>query len=160
MNLRDKLKENTIILPIKATTQTDAIQELLTHLQGINILTATSKLISYIDINEKKSPSAAGRGIAYPHSTSIEVENLVCVLGFSKDGIDYNSPDGQLCHIILLTLSPDEYPREHRKFITRFRTMIDNPVIRSQLLDANQPIEVINIIQQWEEEDALTDNFN
>lgn len=160
MNLRDKLKEKTIILPIKATTQTDAIQELLTHLQGINILTATSKLISYIDINEKKSPSAAGRGIAYPHSTSIEVENLVCVLGFSKDGIDFNSPDGQLCHIILLTLSPDEDPREHRKFITRFRTMIDNPVIRSQLLDANQPIEVINIIQHWEEEDALTDNFN
>ena len=160
MNLRDKLEERTIILPIMATTQTDSIQELLTHLQGINILTSTSKLISYIDINEKKSPSAAGRGIAYPHSTSIEVENLVCVLGFSKDGIDFNSPDGQLCHIILLTLSPDEDPREHRKFITRFRTMIDNPIIRSQLLDANQPIEVINIIQQWEEEDALIDNIN
>ncbi len=160
MNLRDKLKEKTIILPIKASTQRDAIQELLTHLQSINILTATSRLISYIEINEKKSPSAAGRGIAYPHSTSIEVENLVCILGFSKGGIDFNSPDGQLCHIILLTLSPEQDPREHRKFITRFRTMLENPVIRSQLLDANQPVEVIKIIQQWEEEETLTDNFN
>jgi len=160
MRLRDKLKEKTIILPIKASTQRDAIQELLTHLQSINILTATSRLISYIEINEKKSPSAAGRGIAYPHSTSIEVENLVCILGFSKGGIDFNSPDGQLCHIILLTLSPEQDPREHRKFITRFRTMLENPVIRSQLLDANQPVEVIKIIQQWEEEETLTDNFN
>ena len=160
MNLRDKLKEETIILPIQSTTQSEAIQELLVHLQNNKILSATIKLFSYIDNNERISPCAAGRGVAYPHSTSIEIDKLTCVLGFSKDGIDFNSPDGQLCHIILLTLSPDEDPCEHRKFITRFRTMMGNPEIRSQLLDAKHPDEVINIIQQWEEEDALTDNFN
>jgi len=160
MNLQDKLKKKTIILPIQATTQRDAIHELLKHLQSINILTATTKLNSYIDNNENNFPCAAGRGIAYPHSISIEVESLACVLGFSKNGIEFNSPDGQLCHIILLTLSPDEDPYEHRKFITRFRTMIDNPVTRSKLLDANLPDEVINIIQQWEEQDAIADDFN
>ena len=81
-------------------------------------------------------------------------------MGFSKNGIEFNSPDGQLCHIILLTLSPNEDPCEHRKFITRFRTMLDNPTIRYKLLDANLPDEVINIIQQWEEQDALADDFN
>ena len=81
-------------------------------------------------------------------------------MGFSKDGVDFNSPDGQLCHIILLTLSPNEDPCEHRKFITRFRSMIDNPKVRSQLFDANQLYEVINIIQKWEDDDALTDDLN
>ena len=160
MNLRDKLKEETIILPIQSTIQSEAIQELLIHLQNNKILSATIKLFSYIDNNERNSPCAAGRGVAYPHSTSIEIDKLTCVLGFSKDGIDFNSPDKQLCHIILLTLSPDEDPCEHRKFISRFRTMIDNPKVRSQLFDANQPDEVINIIQKWEEDDALTDNLN
>ena len=160
MNLQDKLNEETIVLPIQSTTQKKAIQELLEHLQNIKILTATIKLFSYINNNEKKSPCAAGRGIAYPHSTSIEIDKLTCVLGFSKDGIDFNSPDEQLCHIILLTLSPDEDPCEHRKFISRFRTMIDNPKVRSQLFDANQPDEVINIIHKWEEDDALTDDLN
>ena len=160
MNLRDKHKDETILLPIQATTQADTIQELLEHFQKIKIIIATTKLFSYINNNEKKTPSAAGRGIAYPHSTSIEVNRLTCVLGFSKDGIDFNSPDGQLCHIILLTLSPDEDPCEHRKFITRFRTMIENPTVRSQLLDAKQPVEVINIIQKWEDDDALIDDFN
>jgi len=160
MNLRDKLKEETIILPIQSTTQSEAIQELLVHLQNNKILSATIKLFSYIDNNERTSPCAAGRGVAYPHSTSIEIDKLTCVLGFSKDGIDFNSPDKQLCHIILLTLSPDEDPCEHRKFISRFRTMIDNPKVRSQLFDANQPDEVINIIQKWEDDDALTDDLN
>ena len=160
MNLRDKLKEETIILPIQSTTQSEAIQELLIHLQNNKKLSATIKLFSYIDNNERISPCAVGRGVAYPHSTSIEIDKLTCVLGFSKDGIDFNSPDGQLCHIILLTLSPDEDPCEHRKFISRFRTMIDNPKVRSQLFDANQPDEVINIIQKWEDEDALSDDLN
>ena len=160
MNLRDKLKQKTIILPIQSKTQSDAIQELLIHLQNNKIVSATTKLSSYIENNERTSPCAAGRGVAYPHSTSIEIDELTCVLGFSRDGIDFNSPDEQLCHIILLTLSPDEDPSEHRKFITRFRTMIDNPKVRSLLLDANQPDEVINIIQKWEDEDALSDDLN
>ena len=89
MNLRDKLKEETIILPIQSTTQSETIQELLVHLQNNKILSATTKLVSYIDNNEKKSPCAAGRGVAYPHSASIEIDKLTCVLGFSPDGIDF-----------------------------------------------------------------------
>ena len=81
-------------------------------------------------------------------------------MGISKDGIDFKSPDCQLCHIIFLTLSPYEDPYEHRKFITRFRTMFDDPYMRSCLLDANQPNEVISIIQKWEEDDAIKDDFN
>ena len=159
MILRDKLKEETIILPIQASTQADAIQELLIHLQKINILSTTTKLFSTINNNEKTIPCAAGRGIAYPHSTSIEVTELTCILGISNNGIDFNSPDGQLCHIILLTLSSDKNPREHRKFISRFRTMFEDPHIRSSLLDARRSNEIISVIQKWEEDDALTDDI-
>ena len=158
MNLRDKLKEETIILPILSSTQGDAIKELLIHLQKIEILSSTIKLFFNITNNETTVPCAVGRGIAYPHSTSKEVEKLTCVLGISKTGIDFNSPDGQLCHIILLTLSPDVDPCEHRKFITRFRTMFDDPNIRSLLLDAKQSSDVVSVIQKWEEDDALTDD--
>ena len=160
MNLRDKLKEKTILLPIQASTQVEAIQELLMHLQKLEILSATSKLFSTINNNEETLPCAAGRGIAYPHSSSIEIDELTCVLGISKDGIDFNSPDGQLCHLILLTLSPDENPCEHRKFITRFRTMFEDPNVRYHLLNATQTNDVISIVQKWEEDDSLIDNLN
>ena len=86
MNLRDKLKEENIIVPIQASTQPDAIQELLLHLQKINILSATIKLFSNIENNERTVPCAAGRGIAYPHSTSVEIETIFFSL------IDLNFP--------------------------------------------------------------------
>ena len=160
MNLRDKLRESTILLPIQASTQSEAIQELLVHLQSIDKLSATSKLYTAITEKEETLPSAAGRGIAYPHFTSIEIDDLDCVLGISKEGLDFNAPDGQLCHLILLTLSSEEDPCGHRKFITRFRIMFDNPEVRFDLLEAKHPSEITDIIQNWEDDDAKTDDLS
>ena len=90
MNLRDKLKETAILLPMQASTQSEAIQELLVHLQSLDKLSATAKLYAVMMEKEETLPSAAGRGIAYPHSISIEIDDLVCVLGISKEGLDFN----------------------------------------------------------------------
>ena len=160
MNLRDKLKENTILLPIQASTQSEAIQELLVHLESLDKLSATSKLYTAITKKEETLPSAAGRGIAYPHFISMEIKELVCVLGISKEGLEFNAPDGQLCHLILLTLSPNEDPCGHRKFITRFRIMFDNPEVRFGLLEANDHNEIMNIIHNWEDDEAKTDDLS
>ena len=146
MNLRDKLIENTILVPMQATSKESAIHELLTHLKSLNILSATVRLSANIKEQEKVFNSSAGRGIAYPHSTSVEVDELTCVLGISKQGIDFNSPDGHDCHLILLTLSPINDPTEHRKFISRFRSMIQNPDIRSRLYESESCNDILNII--------------
>ena len=153
MKLRDKLIKELILMPMLAISKEGSIQELLTHLQSLNKLSATIKLFSNIKEQENTFTSSAGRGIAYPHSTSVEIEKLTCVLGISKQGIDFNSPDGHDCHLILLTLSPANDPTEHRKFITRFQSMVKNPNIRSSLLDSGSCIEVHNIISQWEKDD-------
>ena len=132
----------------------------MVHLQSLDKLSDTTKLYAAITEKEETLPSAAGRGIAYPHFTSIEIDNLDCVLGISKEGLDFNAPDGQLCHLILLTLSSEEDPCGHRKFITRFRIMFDNPEVRFDLLEANHPSGITDIIQNWEDNEAKTDDLS
>ena len=101
----------------------------------------------------------AGRRIAYPHPTSVEVNELTCVLGIYKIGIDYNSPDGQSFHLILLTLSPGDDPTEYRKFISHFCSMVQNPDIHSNLYGSDSYDETLNIISQWEEDDNRKDEL-
>jgi len=139
---------------MEAATCAEAIQELLSLLQSLQILSNTHKLFSCIKEQEDSFTSAAGRGIAYPHSTSAEVENCVSVLGISRNGIDFKSPDGQLCHVILLTLSPENDPAEHRKFVTRFRTMVEDPQVRATLSESGSSGEVLNIITDWEDSES------
>jgi len=159
MKLRDKLIEETILVPLQATSKESANKELLTHLKSLDILSATVRL--FANINEQKNifTASADRGIAYSHSTSVEVNELICVLGISKKGIDYNSPDRQDCHLILLTVSPADDPTEHRKFISHFRSMLQNPDIRSNLYGSDSRDEFLNIISQWEEDDNRKDDL-
>ena len=160
MNLSNLLNEATICCPLVSNSRNGAIQELLNHAQSLGYLSSTIKLYHYIEEFENNHSTAAGKGIAYPHSTSIEVEDLICVLGISKTGLDFNSPDGQLCHIILLSLSPKDEPDKHRKFITLFRSMMSESNIRTQILDGFNPKDVHNIILNWEADDSLEDELD
>jgi len=159
MNLSDLLNKTTIYSPVISNTRNGSIQELLNHLQNLGHLSSTIKLYKYIEELENNHSTAAGKGIAYPHSTSIEIEDLTCVLGISRSGLDFNSPDGQLCHIILLSLSPENNPAKHRKFITLFRSMIENSNIRTSILEASTPDEISEIINNWEENDQLMNDL-
>jgi len=119
MKLRDILIKRTILLPMHTTTKEVANQELLTHLQSMDILSATINL--YTNIKEQENIFASSvRGIAYPYTTSIEIDKLTCVQGISKRGINYNSPDGHDSHLILLVLSSSDYPTEHHKCISQW----------------------------------------
>ena len=159
MNLSDLLNEATICCPLVSNSRNGVIQELLNHLQSLGYLSNTIKLYNYIEELENNHSTAAGKGVAYPHSTSIEVDDLICVLGISKTGLDFNSPDGQLCHIILLTLTSKEEPDKHRKFITLFRAMISSSDIRPRMLDSDNTSDISKIILEWENNDSLIDDL-
>ena len=159
MNLSDLLNETTVCCPLISNSRNGAIQELLNHAQNLKYISATIKLYTYIEKLENNHSTAAGKGVAYPHSTSIEIENLTCILGISKIGLDFNSPDGQLCHIILLSLSSEDEPAKHRKFITLFRSMIENSNIRTLMLEANNSTEILSIINNWEDQYSLVDDL-
>ena len=159
MKLRDKLIEETFLVPMQVTSKESANKELLTHLKSIDILSATVQLFANIKEEENIFMISAGRGIAYPHSTSVAVNELTCVLGIFKKGIDFNSPDGQDCHLILLTLSPADDTTEHRKIISCFQSMVQNLDIRSSLYGPDSHDEILNIISQWEEDDHRKDDL-
>ena len=59
MNLYDKLNESSILIPLKSSNKLEAIQELLYHLQNIDILSNTNKLFNSIVKKEETLPSAA-----------------------------------------------------------------------------------------------------
>ena len=52
--------------------------------------------------HDKLMNPAVGRVAAYHYSSSVEIKESIAVFGISKNGIDYDSPDSQKVHFILL----------------------------------------------------------
>ena len=150
MKISDKINTKTIILPLQSTCKYDVLQELLNHCMLLDYLTSTEKLISDLDEKEKKMNSASGRGIAYHYNTSVEVDDMIAVLGISKKGIDYDASDGLSCNFILLILEPQSKEESHRHFIHFFQDMISDISIKEKLLDASTNVEIEQIIKAWE----------
>ena len=159
MKLSNKLKQQNIIFPLQSKDRSSAIQEMLDCLLKLNFLTATVKLNSFIDEKDKLINSAVGRGTAYHYSTSIEINEQLAVFGFSPDGIDYNSPDGQGVHFILLILDTIEQSDLHRKLITRFQHFINDLDCREKVIESQSRDELFDLISSWEEQYLLNEDF-
>ena len=150
MKLSQILSKQNIIYPLKSQFKDKAIQELLNCLLNQKYLTSTTKLFSFINDDEKLMNAAVGRGIAFHSSSSIEVQNSVAVFGISKDGINYDSPDGQKVHFIFLILDSLNEPSKHRKLISQFQHFINDANTKSSILSSNSSLEIMDIILNWE----------
>ncbi len=60
MKLIDKIKDNTLIFPINSIDKSTTMQKLLNHILDEGYLTATKKLFSSIDDQDKMIGSAVG----------------------------------------------------------------------------------------------------
>ena len=159
MKLKDKINNNNIIYPIESNDKATTIQELLNQLLDQQFLTATTKLFTFIKNHDKIMNPAVGRGIAFHHSSSIEVDDMVAVFGISNKGIDYGSPDQQKVHFILLILDPVNEPTLHRKFIHRFQKFINDCDIKTKLLECSSSEQIVNLIYDWEEKYLLSEEI-
>ena len=159
MKLSAKLKNKNIMPSLKSEDKSSVIQELLGRLLNLNYLTSTIKLHSFIDSADKLINAAVGRGVAYHYSTSIEINEQLAVLGISQKGIEYNAPDGQKVHFILLILDTNEQSTSHRKLITRFQHFINETNLRSQIIELDSADDIMNIIIDWEEEHLLNEEI-
>ena len=159
MKLSNTIQNKNIIESLQSDNKSDVIQELLNRLLDLNYLTATVKLHSFIDNKDKLINSAVGRGVAYHYSSSVEIEEQLAVLGISHQGIDYNSPDGQKVHFILLILDTEKESDLHRKLITRFQHFINSSNLKSQIFDCNKVEDILDIINNWEKKYLLNEEF-
>ena len=150
MKLSDKLNSLNIISSLSSKNKHQVLEELLNHFISLDYLTSSDKLFLNLDKKQEAMNAASGRGIAYHYSPSIEINEMIAVLGISKTGINYDAVDGMLCNFILLILDPVNKDTEHRNFINCFQDLINNLEIKDKLLEAKNSLEIEGIIQSWE----------
>jgi PTS system fructose-specific IIC component len=99
---------------------------------------------------EYKGSTGIGKGIAIPHARTTGVSSLVGALGISEQGVDFESEDGQPCHLIFLILAPHEESTRYLKALSAVAFIGKDDAIISRLKSASSPDEVISILEEVE----------
>lgn len=147
------LSEPFIILPMRATDRSSAIQELLEPLARHKIIDSSQECLESILKRERRMSTGIGKGVALPHGLSESLQNVVLVLGISPDGVDFDAVDGALCHIFALLISPAKEPDKHLKLLSRLSKYLSDGAQRSALIDATTPAQALEILRTWEAEE-------
>ncbi len=151
------LAKQFIILPMRATDKSSAVQELLLPLAQNHIIKSCEECLESILKRERRMSTGVGKGVALPHGLSDSVKEVAMVMGISPEGIDFKAVDGALCHIFVLLISPASEPDKHLKLLSRITKLLSDGKLRSDLMEAGTPEEVLETLHKWEtpEDDVI-----
>jgi mannitol/fructose-specific phosphotransferase system IIA component (Ntr-type) len=144
-NLAQFMTSKHVKAELTATTKEGVIDELLQILvdQGsIQDLQAAKKAVWE---RERKMTTGLEEGIAIPHGKTDTVDRLVCAVGISRQGIDFESLDGEDARIFVVTLSPLSKPAPHIQFMSTIGQLLDEAG-RMYLMDPRSPQEIYDFM--------------
>jgi PTS system nitrogen regulatory IIA component len=146
MNLKSVLSKETISLHLKGTNKEEIINELLDILVTAGKVEDKEAAFEAIMDRERRMSTGMKHGIAIPHGKCGTLSDLVACIGVSDNPVDFDSLDGELCRIFIMTLSPLEKTGPHLQFLAEVSLLFKSSEKRSEILKAESPDEIIRIL--------------
>jgi len=142
------LNEKYILVNLVSKTKLDTVRELLTLLKAdypqIDINTIENLIIQREEIEN----TSYGRGFAFPHARTDEVDDMYILLGVSPDELEDKTPDGVPLSVVVLLLTPSHISKLYLQTLSAFATFARIEGNLQRIIKADDPGEIVNII--WE----------
>jgi PTS system fructose-specific IIA component/PTS system nitrogen regulatory IIA component len=139
---------------IKAELAADAKKTVIDELVGSLVAAGgikTEEQKSIVDAvmkREELGSTGIGRGVAVPHTKHPSVDRLIGTVGISRDGVDFNSLDGEKVQIFFLLVSPPDRPGDHLRALENISRQLRDDTFCRFLRQA----KTVNDIRQLLEE--------
>ncbi|MBP8625454.1 MAG: PTS sugar transporter subunit IIA [Syntrophorhabdales bacterium] len=146
MKLQDILSESCVIDNIAASTKKDAIYELCGALKKAGLIKNIQEVVDIIIERERLGSTGIGEGIAIPHGKMKGIDSILCVIGRSKKGIDFDAIDRKPVNIVFLLLAPENSASMHLKMLSRISRILRGPSIRKRLLELKDAHDIYSYI--------------
>ncbi len=157
MIITEHLNVKAISVDLKATTKEKVLQELLELLIASNEIKEKDKneIIKVLSARESIGSTGIGYGVAIPHGKSSSVESVMLAIGYSKEGIDFDSIDGKPVHLFFLLLTSPEHGQLHLKVLARLSRFLKDRLFRESLVKAKTADDIYKVIKDREKKDKV-----
>ncbi|MCS7180942.1 MAG: PTS sugar transporter subunit IIA [bacterium] len=151
MKIVDYLKEDCIITNLKSRDKKNVLREMIKLLEKNGYVKEGEKILETVMEREKLGSTGIGQGIAIPHAKTDQINDIICALAISQNGVDFDSLDGEPVYIIFLVLAPTKSIGQHLKTLAKIARLLKDKVFRNTLRNCKTPEEAIKVIKEDEE---------
>ncbi|MDD3375397.1 MAG: PTS sugar transporter subunit IIA [Candidatus Omnitrophica bacterium] len=148
MKLSEFLCKKAISVDLKQKTKKEVVQELIGLLVDADVVDKKNKgkIFDVIIAREELGSTAIGQGVAIPHAKFDGINKLVASLGISKEGVEFDSLDGEPAHIFFLLIAPVDSAGPHLKALARISRLLKDKFFRDSLKSADSTKAVLKLI--------------
>lgn len=138
----DELIVPDLFLPsVSATTRDEVIRE-MSEAAARSLNLPAGKIFEAVLARENLMGTGLGEQLAVPHARLHSVTRPLLVIGHSREGIDFDSPDGEPVRLIFLLLTPRQDDAAQVQIIGQIARFFRRPESR-QLVYEGEPIDVL-----------------
>ena len=157
MRITDLLDARSILLdasPKSKSEALDQIVDLMVKSEKINDKEAYRKQVY---AREEESTTGIGEGIAIPHGKCDAVTKPGLAAMVVKDGVDFDSLDGEPVTLMFLIAAPNTEDNIHMDVLSKLSVLLMNEEFTESLRNAKTVEEFMNIINDADEKEAGID---
>jgi mannitol/fructose-specific phosphotransferase system IIA component (Ntr-type) len=153
MLLMDLLSEDLIEPSLSATTRDEALAELVDLLVSTGNLPseARERALSAVVAREERQSTGLGSGVAIPHGTCGDVDEVVAALGIQRAGIPFQAIDGEPVQLVILLLVPPNLLQAHIRTLAGIARVLNDSSLREQLIASGSAQELLDLLIEREE---------
>lgn len=144
-SLRGYIERRALQPRLRGKTKVEIIDELLALLQRSGRIRSVERAREDVMAREESMSTGMQFGIAIPHARTDGVDRLVCAVGISADGVDFDSMDGQPSRIFVLVLSPRSESAPQMQFMSMVGQAL-NETGRDELLACKTAAEMYDVL--------------
>jgi fructose-specific phosphotransferase system IIA component len=137
------IQRDCVILNLKGRTKEEVITEMVNLLDRREKLTNREQALEDVLSREKTMSTGMQHGIALPHGKTDGVAEICAAVGISREGVDFDSIDGEKSKIFIMVLSPRTSSGPHVQFLANVSSVLKDEEIREKLIAADTQDEVV-----------------
>lgn len=144
--LAELIKLENINLELKAQTKDQLFEEMATLLSENGYIKNVKKFKKDIYKREDEGNTGIGFGIGIPHAKSKYVKECCIGIGISKEGIEYDSIDGEKVHLVFMLAIEGHEANLHLQALAALSRKLIHEEFREKLLSASTKEEIMQLI--------------
>lgn len=152
MKLPEIIEENNIIPELKAKDKKGVLEELAGVISRHESSIDKGALVKVLVERERLGSTGIGDGVAIPHGKMNGVSRPIISFGRSRQGLDFDSMDGQPTHLFFLLIAPEDSSSVHLQVLAKIAKILKNRDFRKKLMEPETKKELYQTIVQTDEE--------
>ncbi len=106
-------------------------------------------LIEKLMEREALSSTGIGQGVAIPHASGENIENMLVAVGQVPGGVDYESIDGAPVNLVFMIIGSERSAREHLQLLAAIVRACKNHGLVEKLLNSESADEMYGHIKDF-----------